>query len=200
MLRLNDGRFPKAYYVQLYEEPLINLDGTLAGHPLGFVHHSLEGCKPKSQDVHFHVVWVKGKELRRSKVDMPVFPSRFPGDDADHWNWLSVHLYCGIKLPFKTPPGPAATIPVRFDDGIVDLSISSEHAALLWPHHFPGRREAALREIEEIYDSPPRVRDLVTCDWAGQINKSIRIEKERRARLLVQYRQISQLRQIFVGA
>lgn len=56
-----------AVFRQLREEPLIADDGTLNGVPWGTVNYHPDKCGDEAS--HWHVVWQRGSELRRSHVD-----------------------------------------------------------------------------------------------------------------------------------
>lgn len=59
-----------AVFRQLIEEQLIDEDkGTLCGVPWGTVNYHPDKCGDAA--THLHVVWQKGDELRRSRVDAP---------------------------------------------------------------------------------------------------------------------------------
>lgn len=72
-----------AVFRQLVEEPLIADDGTLNGVPWGRVNYHPDKCADAAE--HWHVVWQKGAELRRSRLSVEaVFPhdELFEGNPA----------------------------------------------------------------------------------------------------------------------
>lgn len=210
VIRMSDGRrLSRTYYQQLEPEPLINLDGSYAGTAWGRVHHTLDLCRPTPVDTpHLHVIWQKGTELRRCRVEMPSTPSRFKGDDAPHWNWLSVLLYCDLDLPFGRPIHPVDMLPVTFEQGVVEVKVHPEHRTLLWPElHTRDERRQAREVIEAEYSARPIPEELVEINdhdrkldgWIPEINNQIRQEKRRRAAERTRYEELTVLPQIFIG-
>lgn len=59
-----------AVFRQLQEERLMDSDGEFRGVPWGHVNYHPDGCATEGYP-HIHVVWQKGSELRRAKVEMP---------------------------------------------------------------------------------------------------------------------------------
>jgi len=79
-LTISDKQVTLAVFRQLFDESLINADGSLAGLPWGIVNYHPDNCK---NDDHRHVVWQKGDELRRAIVyTAPHFPP-FECPEAD---------------------------------------------------------------------------------------------------------------------
>jgi hypothetical protein len=67
-LTINDKQVTLAVFRQLYEEALISDDGTLNGLPWGIVNYHPDKCADHGSP-HMHVVWQKGDELRRSRIE-----------------------------------------------------------------------------------------------------------------------------------
>jgi hypothetical protein len=77
-LSLGGKEITIAVFRQFIEEPLIAEDGSLNGVPWGVVNYHPDKCS--NAGPHWHVVWQKGEELRRSQVSVtyepdPVFVS-----------------------------------------------------------------------------------------------------------------------------
>ncbi|MFD8945259.1 hypothetical protein ACFV00_25175 [Streptomyces californicus] len=75
-LTISGKQVTLAVFRQLQEEPLIAQDGTLNGEPWGVVNYHPDKCGD-SQFPHTHVVWQRGTELLRARVDK--IPSFEPG-------------------------------------------------------------------------------------------------------------------------
>jgi hypothetical protein len=69
-----------AVFRQLREEPLIAEDGTLNGVPWGTVNYHPEKCIAGR---HWHIVWQRGTELLRSRVEIDWPNGKFWSDDCD---------------------------------------------------------------------------------------------------------------------
>jgi hypothetical protein len=65
-----------AVFRQLREEPLIGDDGTLNGTPWGTVNYHPDKCGDEP-GVHRHVVWQRGTDLLRSRIDEPSVYARY---------------------------------------------------------------------------------------------------------------------------
>lgn len=65
-LTISGRQVTQSVFRQLLEEPLIAEDGTLNGQPWGMVNYHPDRCGDR--DPHWHVVWQKDDELRRSHV------------------------------------------------------------------------------------------------------------------------------------
>lgn len=65
-LTISGKQVTLAVFRQLREEPLIAVDGTLNGVPWGYVNYHPDKC---DNDRHWHVVWQRGNELLRSRVN-----------------------------------------------------------------------------------------------------------------------------------
>jgi hypothetical protein len=91
-LTISGKQVTLAVFRQLKEELLIADDGTLNGVPWGTVNYHPDKCGDKAE--HWHVVWQKGLELRRSAVRKSLAPYRdntpFACDAADEWlaSWI----------------------------------------------------------------------------------------------------------------
>ncbi|MFI5739142.1 hypothetical protein ACIA9I_12305 [Streptomyces anulatus] len=67
-LTISGKQVTLAVFRQLQEEPLIAWDGTLKGEPWGTVNYHPDKCSD-SPFAHSHVVWQRGVELHRARVD-----------------------------------------------------------------------------------------------------------------------------------
>ncbi|MFG3136081.1 hypothetical protein ACGFZA_07645 [Streptomyces sp. NPDC048211] len=103
-LTISGKQVTLAVFRQLKEEPLIADDGTLRGEPWGTVNYHPDKCAAGSG--HLHVVWQKGTEIRRSRVDDDPsfdFVSGVSRSSA-HWysstaanRYLTALVYMGLK-------------------------------------------------------------------------------------------------------
>ncbi|SRR6266702_1961300 len=92
VIKIDNKQMTLAVFRQLHEEPIIHPDtGELTGLPWGRVNYHI-GCE--EQDLHFHVVWQKGSELRRSLVSLP-----WKNGVSDRWNRLD-NLACALAKGF----------------------------------------------------------------------------------------------------
>lgn len=67
-LTISGKQVTLAVFRQLQEEPLIADDGTLKGVPWGAINYHPDKCGDDRRQ-HWHIVWQRGQELRRSRVD-----------------------------------------------------------------------------------------------------------------------------------
>lgn len=80
-LTISGKQVTLAVFRQLREDPLIAEDGTLNGVPWGTVNYHPDKCGNATE--HWHMVWQRGPDLLRSRVNkVPGFPS-FRSDDAN---------------------------------------------------------------------------------------------------------------------
>lgn len=75
-LTIGRKQVTQSVFRQLPEEPLIAEDGTLNGTPWGTVNYHPDKCGDNERK-HWHVVWQRGTELRRSRI------TRIPEFDPD---------------------------------------------------------------------------------------------------------------------
>lgn len=68
-LTISGKQVTLAVFRQLREEPLIAEDGALNGDPWGIVNYHPDKCG--DGDSHIHVVWQRGPELLRARVNAP---------------------------------------------------------------------------------------------------------------------------------
>jgi hypothetical protein len=68
-LTISGKQVTLAVFRQLREEQLVADDGTLNGQPWGYVNYHPDKCD--SGPEHLHVVWQRGSDLLRSRVDVP---------------------------------------------------------------------------------------------------------------------------------
>lgn len=91
-LTISGKQVTLAVFRQLKEEALIAEDGILDGVPWGTVNYHPDKCSDKAD--HWHVVWQKGLELRRSAVSKSLGPyldhTPFGCDAGDDWlaSWV----------------------------------------------------------------------------------------------------------------
>ena len=93
-LSLGDKEITIAVFRQFIEEPLVAADGSLNGIPWGIVNYHPDKCSNDPR--HWHIVWQKGDELRRSQVTVtyepePLFWSETlaPLHAASVYQWLA---------------------------------------------------------------------------------------------------------------
>ena len=79
-LTISGKQVTLAVFRQLREEPLIADDGTLNGVPWGTVNYHPDKCGNADQADHWHVVWQRGSDLLRSRVDTGPEYDRRAGD------------------------------------------------------------------------------------------------------------------------
>ncbi|MFC8724310.1 hypothetical protein [Streptomyces bacillaris] len=116
-LTISGKQVTLAVFRQLQEEPLIAEDGTLNGEPWGTVNYHPDKWCTEDRRPHWHVVWQRGTELRRARVDrVPHFdpdgelrhvPARFDCPEADS-------LLTGAVLAWLTGRRPEC--PLRKED------------------------------------------------------------------------------------
>lgn len=81
-LTISGKQVTLAVFRQLREEQIIGDDGRLFGEPWGFVNYHPDKCEG---DTHLHVVWQRGDDLLRSRVDHKAgFESK---GTSDHTFW-----------------------------------------------------------------------------------------------------------------
>lgn len=78
-LTVSSKQVTQSVFRQLIEEPLIREDGTLAGAPWGHVNYHPDKCGDHFAR-HMHVVWQRGSELRRARIDLTADFDRSPGE------------------------------------------------------------------------------------------------------------------------
>lgn len=152
-----------AVFRQLLDEPLIAEDGALNGVPWGTVNYHPDKCGDGGQ--HLHVVWQKGDELRRSRVDAPAWWDQwFYSEGADD---LIQAAYClrghdreDGWLRYRWEDGGARGYGIRFElDGM--------RCETVWE---PKRADGHECRTQEDYE-----REL------GWVRADIAEEKKRRA-------------------
>jgi hypothetical protein len=89
-MTINDRQVTLAVFRQLLKEDLINYpDGTLAGIPWGLINYHPDKCEDE-HNPHIHVVWQKGKELRRDTV----YEKRVLGREEEYPNVETYRRAC----------------------------------------------------------------------------------------------------------
>ncbi|GGN39627.1 hypothetical protein GCM10010109_67770 [Actinoplanes campanulatus] len=83
-LTISGRQVTQAVFKQLPDRQLVNDDGRLNGQPWGRVNYHPDKCA--DDEKHLHVVWQRGKELLRSRVDVVVtYPRWIRVDAASGW-------------------------------------------------------------------------------------------------------------------
>jgi hypothetical protein len=96
-----------AVFRQLREEPLIAEDGTLNGVPWGTVNYHPDKCGDGHP--HWHVVWQRGHELLRSRVEQDPYSTggseaAFRCPEADQW--LTAYTHEWLSAPSREGESP----------------------------------------------------------------------------------------------
>lgn len=89
-----------ALFRQLKEEPLVNDEGQFVGTAWGVVNYHPGKCA--EERVHLHVVWQKGDELRRARLDDPKDEGPFWPEQGDEYLQL---LYNWEERKWWSPSG-----------------------------------------------------------------------------------------------
>jgi len=141
-LTISGKQVTLAVFRQLREEELIDWDGALNGSPWGYVNYHPDKCEG-SRWAHRHIVWQRGPELLRSRVDtLPDFaagsrhqanqnesgPMEFVCDEVD----LVLSWYVLMWLDGKLDKCPLRRDPRRDVAGyIAGASLDSKHGFAL---------------------------------------------------------------------
>lgn len=165
-----------AVFRQLQEEVLLDDDGALNGVPWGTVNYHPDKCADGPE--HIHVVWQKGSELRRSRINHPSAEPRLDGRAIDAFAWAYICKCDGqIRGAFT-----------KFGD-VLYFSVDGLPCEARWPagearHLHPGHQCPATADLEGI---------------DGDFWDAVEAEKERRARLSETWRALNDLPQLFIA-
>ncbi|MFJ6293230.1 hypothetical protein ACIQJX_07700 [Streptomyces griseoviridis] len=129
-LTISGKQVTLAVFRQLREEPLLDADGNLAGVPWGVVNYHPDKCA-NSVSEHWHVVWQRGSELLRARVERAA-PFDPRGEDEDGYpritaaafvspnadRLLSVYVLAWLMGERETCPLPENPPHLRHSDGV----------------------------------------------------------------------------------
>lgn len=152
-LTIGARQVTQGIFRQLIEEPLIAEDGTLNGVPWGHVTWHPDRCDD-AKTKHWHVVWQKGDELRRSWIDVRPPFDREPGRHGFKTATTDSYLTALVREACHS----RAAQPLSDNDNAW-ASLDNPHGVPAWGTASPAARKAAslgfrIRKLIEDVERP----------------------------------------------
>src|SRR5262245_6440839 len=122
-MTISDRQVTLAVFRQLFDEELISYDGRLNGTPWGIVNYHPDKCEGSFH--HWHIVWQKGDELRRARVNKEIIFDDFGSETADRF--LETLFYAassGVRPANSLPPvNYDNTVQFKFRDLRIEANV-----------------------------------------------------------------------------
>ncbi len=198
-LTLTGKQVTLAVFRQLREETLVDYDGTLSGTPWGTVNYHPDKCAERP--AHFHVVWQKGSELRRSSVHRGIAVSA--AHEVDNAAlWVEAALLNGWTPRPEDIPSGFDEVSLSLDSGRLRLRYSdlcySPSRPILWPRqhadaglHWDELRSHVTKSLDRLGTT---FEDLDAAVEAEMVH-----ENNRRRSYLAAVNELMALPQLFIA-
>lgn len=182
-LTISGKQVTLAVFRQLREEPLIAEDGTLNGVPWGYVNYHPDKC---GDGAHWHIVWQRGSELLRSRVDYKAYSGKFWSETGDRF--VSAHVrevlegrgrYLDGAMPGFNRQGVTRlahagsfSVELARDEGLANAirewavwrqavaDAAKNPDSAYYAHHAERTKKLFARQLEELSSAPPEPREV----------------------------------------
>jgi hypothetical protein len=190
-ITISDKQVTQSVFRQLWDEPLITEDGTLAGLGWGIVNYHPDKCV--ADEPHWHVVWQKGDELRRAVVfQTPSFGELYCRELDDYINARIRDVVLGKDSNIPILKDGAWKTVFNYSDKIAAIAIPSD-----WANHYLSEY-TRYQEKQEIYDC--ELLDLPSQEECWQaVKAALASELARRERWRKTTTEIASLPQLFIA-